>query len=123
MCSIGRVWTSARWTAFTRASGACISIRMSVWTAERVSRCAQVEAIFSEDDLPESCGHIEPITQDFFTQVLPGRAAPLGSPGGAAKLGPLGVDTPLVAGLPPAGLMSAGRRRDVLAVLRARTRR
>jgi hypothetical protein len=27
--------------------------------------------------------------------------APLGSPGGAAKVGPLGVDTPLVAAAPP----------------------
>jgi hypothetical protein len=29
--------------------------------------------------------------------VLPGQPAALGSPGGAAKVGPLGVDTPLVA--------------------------
>jgi hypothetical protein len=28
-------------------------------------------------------------------------AGPLASPGGAAKLGALGVDTPLVVGLPP----------------------
>jgi NAD-dependent dihydropyrimidine dehydrogenase PreA subunit len=34
----------------------------------------------------------------FFDQVLPGRDAPLGSPGGAADIGPLGVDTPLAAG-------------------------
>lgn len=26
---------------------------------------------------------------------------PLGSPGGAAKVGPMGVDTQLVAGMPP----------------------
>ncbi|MGH3523748.1 MAG: ferredoxin family protein, partial [Mycobacterium sp.] len=29
---------------------------------------------------------------------------PLGSPGGAAKLGPLGVDAPLVASLPKAAI-------------------
>jgi NAD-dependent dihydropyrimidine dehydrogenase PreA subunit len=32
----------------------------------------------------------------FFLEVLPGRSAPLGSPGGAARLGRVGVDTPLV---------------------------
>src|SRR5690606_18526413 len=52
-----------------------------------------VEAIYYEDDLP---AHLEPYWEDnarFFTQTLPGRDGPLGSPGGAAKLGPLGVDT------------------------------
>lgn len=32
--------------------------------------------------------------------TLAGQAAPLGSPGGAGKIGPLEADTPLVAGLP-----------------------
>jgi hypothetical protein len=39
----------------------------------------------------------------FFSGTLEGREVPLGSPGGAAKLGSLGMDTPLVAGLPPQG--------------------
>jgi NAD-dependent dihydropyrimidine dehydrogenase PreA subunit len=34
----------------------------------------------------------------FFTEVLDGRDAPLGTPGGAHKIGALGVDTPMVAG-------------------------
>ncbi|MFS7876302.1 MULTISPECIES: indolepyruvate ferredoxin oxidoreductase subunit alpha [Streptomyces] len=34
----------------------------------------------------------------FFEEVLPGRDAPLGAPGGAGPVGPLGVDTALVAG-------------------------
>ncbi|MGH3663976.1 MAG: ferredoxin [Micromonosporaceae bacterium] len=38
----------------------------------------------------------------FFYQPLPGRDEPLGDPGGASSLGPIGVDTPLVAELPPA---------------------
>ncbi|KEI45582.1 ferredoxin [Saccharopolyspora rectivirgula] len=62
-----------------------------------------VEAIYYEDDLPE---HLEPYREDneaFFTRTLPGRDAPLGSPGGASKLGRIGVDTPLVANLPPQG--------------------
>jgi NAD-dependent dihydropyrimidine dehydrogenase PreA subunit len=33
---------------------------------------------------------------EFFTAVLPGRNGPLGDPGGAAALGPLRLDTPLV---------------------------
>jgi NAD-dependent dihydropyrimidine dehydrogenase PreA subunit len=31
----------------------------------------------------------------FFSEVLTGRNGPLGSPGGAAKMGPIGADTPL----------------------------
>lgn len=38
----------------------------------------------------------------FFTQTLPGRGEPLGSPGGAVKIGPFGVDAQLVASLPRA---------------------
>ncbi|HEX3785481.1 MAG TPA: ferredoxin [Pseudonocardiaceae bacterium] len=34
----------------------------------------------------------------FFDQILPGRDAALGAPGGAGSLGPVGVDTPLAAG-------------------------
>jgi NAD-dependent dihydropyrimidine dehydrogenase PreA subunit len=32
----------------------------------------------------------------FFEETLPGRTEPLGTPGGATGLGPVGVDTPLV---------------------------
>jgi NAD-dependent dihydropyrimidine dehydrogenase PreA subunit len=35
----------------------------------------------------------------FFTEPLPGRDDPLGAPGGAHKVGPIGVDTPMVAGI------------------------
>ncbi|MBB5786122.1 ferredoxin [Jiangella mangrovi] len=34
----------------------------------------------------------------FFTEALPGRSEPVGTPGSAAAVGPLGVDTPLVSG-------------------------
>jgi hypothetical protein len=37
----------------------------------------------------------------FFAEPLPGRGEPLGSPGGAGKLGVAGSDTPFVAALPP----------------------
>ena len=60
-----------------------------------------VEAIYYEDDLPEKWAVHQEDNAQFFSTTLPGRAAPLGSPGGAAKTGRLGVDTPYVAGLPP----------------------
>ncbi|MEV7731723.1 ferredoxin [Streptomyces sp. NPDC088921] len=34
----------------------------------------------------------------FFSEPLPGRDIPLGAPGGAIEIGPIGVDTDLVAG-------------------------
>jgi ferredoxin len=58
------------------------------------------EAIYYEDDLPESLRPHQKDNEDFFTQTLPGRSEPLHSPGGAARTGRLGVDTPLVAASP-----------------------
>jgi NAD-dependent dihydropyrimidine dehydrogenase PreA subunit len=60
-----------------------------------------VEAIYYEDDLPADLVPYLADNAAFFSEVLDGREAPLGSPGGAAKLGPVGLDTALVAGLPP----------------------
>jgi NAD-dependent dihydropyrimidine dehydrogenase PreA subunit len=62
-----------------------------------------VEAIYYEDDLPDALRLYQEENAKFFADALPGQAGPLGSPGGAGALGPLTVDTPLVAGLPPAG--------------------
>ena len=59
-----------------------------------------VEAIFYEDDVPPAWSAFTADNAAFFTEPLPGVAAPLDSPGGASKLGPVGVDTPLVAGYP-----------------------
>ncbi|MCV7092949.1 ferredoxin family protein [Mycobacterium interjectum] len=59
-----------------------------------------MEAIYYEDDLPEALTPYLADNEAFFTEVLPGRDEPLGSPGGAAKIGALGVDTPLVAAQP-----------------------
>ena len=52
-----------------------------------------VEAIFYEDDTPEEWKEYYNANVDFF--------ADLGSPGGAAKLGVIDSDHPLVAALPP----------------------
>jgi NAD-dependent dihydropyrimidine dehydrogenase PreA subunit len=59
-----------------------------------------VEAIYYEDDLPEEWKAYTADNARFFSETLPGRSAPLGSPGGAAKVGVVGVDTPMVAGVP-----------------------
>ena len=59
-----------------------------------------VEAIYYEDDLPESLVPYRDDNAGFFADVLPGRDEAIGSPGGAGRFGPAGVDTPLVASLP-----------------------
>jgi NAD-dependent dihydropyrimidine dehydrogenase PreA subunit len=56
-----------------------------------------VEAISQDRRVPEE---MEPFIADnraFFIEILPGRDAPLGAPGGSRKVGDIGVDTPLVA--------------------------
>src|SRR5690606_24928704 len=62
-----------------------------------------VEAIYYEDDLPDELQAYTEENAKFFTDTLPGRDQPLGSPGGAAKLGPIDADTEMVAALPPQG--------------------
>jgi NAD-dependent dihydropyrimidine dehydrogenase PreA subunit len=60
-----------------------------------------VEAISQDRAVP---GGQEGFVADnlrFFADPLPGRAEPLGQPGGAAALGPLGLDTDLVASYLP----------------------
>jgi NAD-dependent dihydropyrimidine dehydrogenase PreA subunit len=57
-----------------------------------------VEAIFYEDDLPARWSVFAADNARFFTEPLSTTGAPLGSPGGAARVGALGKDTPLVAG-------------------------
>jgi NAD-dependent dihydropyrimidine dehydrogenase PreA subunit len=45
-----------------------------------------VEAIYYEDDLPESLQPFQADNERFFAEPLPGRDAALKSPGGAAKV-------------------------------------
>ena len=52
-----------------------------------------VEAIFYEDDLPDKWRDYTQANVDFFDD--------LGSPGGAAKVGKIDKDPPLIANLPP----------------------
>jgi NAD-dependent dihydropyrimidine dehydrogenase PreA subunit len=55
-----------------------------------------VDAILAPDDSPDPAWVAD--NAAFFTEVLPGRDAPLGSPGGAGLSDKTGTDTPLVAG-------------------------
>jgi len=57
-----------------------------------------VEAISQDRRVATEYGDFVADNAAFFTVTLPGRDEPLGNPGGAAELGPVGVDTELVAG-------------------------
>ncbi len=52
-----------------------------------------VEAIYYEDDVPEQWKEYYTANVDFFSE--------LGSPGGAAKVGPIDADHEIVSALPP----------------------
>ncbi len=57
-----------------------------------------VEAISQDRRVPADQTEFVEDNRRFFTEVLPGRDAPLGAPGGAHSTGTIGVDTPFVAG-------------------------
>lgn len=59
-----------------------------------------VEAIYYEYDLPAEYEQYLDDNAAFFNDVLPGQTQPLGSPGGATKIGALDIDTPLISRLP-----------------------
>ena len=59
-------------------------------------------AIFTDIRAPAKTAGFAADNQRFFAEPLPGRGVPVGNPGGSAKLGPVGEDTPLVQAWPPA---------------------
>lgn len=61
----------------------------------------RVDAIYYEADLPDDQRQHLGDNAAFFSEPLPGRSVPLGAPDGAERLGRVGVDTALVAALPP----------------------
>lgn len=66
--------------------GACeVECPVSAIVVDRVAKKDTELSAFMQDSI------------DFFELPLPGRDEPLGSPSGAAALGDLGVDTPMVA--------------------------
>ena len=56
------------------------------------------DAIFYEGELPEGQRIFLEDNARFFTEVLPGRPTPVGTPLGAKAFGPVGQDTALVSG-------------------------
>ena len=58
-----------------------------------------VTAIFYEDDVPSEWKQFTPINAEWFSDEISG----VGSPGGAAQVGPVAVDHPVVANWPTAG--------------------
>jgi NAD-dependent dihydropyrimidine dehydrogenase PreA subunit len=59
------------------------------------------DAIYYEDELPETLRVHREDNSRFFTEVLPGRDAPIGNPMGARSVGVIGQDTELVRTAPP----------------------
>lgn len=59
-----------------------------------------VEAIYFDADLPAEWEPYAEANAEFFRMPLPGRDAPLGRPNGAARIGALHGDAPLVAAIP-----------------------
>jgi NAD-dependent dihydropyrimidine dehydrogenase PreA subunit len=55
-----------------------------------------VDAIYPDRKLPPEKAEDKQDNVAFFAEVLPGREAPLGSPGGSLKIGEIGVDTPRI---------------------------
>jgi NAD-dependent dihydropyrimidine dehydrogenase PreA subunit len=53
-------------------------------------------AIFTDIKAPADVTEFADDNQRFFAEPLPGRDSPVGNPGGSAKFGPVGEDTPLV---------------------------
>jgi NAD-dependent dihydropyrimidine dehydrogenase PreA subunit len=62
--------------------------------------CPQA-AIYTDIKPPAEAAEYIEDNRRFFAELLPGRAAPVGNPGGSAKIGPVGVDTPVVASYSP----------------------
>jgi NAD-dependent dihydropyrimidine dehydrogenase PreA subunit len=60
-----------------------------------------VEAVFFDAELPDDKLASIDSNAAFFTEVLPGRSEPLGTPRGAKKVGPLEADTDYVGALAP----------------------
>jgi NAD-dependent dihydropyrimidine dehydrogenase PreA subunit len=63
------------------------------------SACPTSAIAYEELVMPDELAHVQD-NRAFFLHVLPGRTEPLGEPGGSPGIGPVGVDTPLVDGIP-----------------------
>ena len=80
-------------TASTRASAALYIHPDECVDCGACEPVCPVEAIYYEDDVPEQWAEYYKANVEFFDD--------LGSPGGAAKLGVIAKDHPIIAALPP----------------------
>jgi NAD-dependent dihydropyrimidine dehydrogenase PreA subunit len=62
-----------------------------------------VDAISAEGYADAEASPLVQLNSAFFTELLPGRSSPLGSPGAAADVGMIAADTAAVRALAPAG--------------------
>lgn len=90
VCPVDCIYEGARKSYINPAEcidcGACeVECPVSAIVVDRNARKDPERAIFVEDSAA------------FFIDLLPGRSEPVGNPGGARKIGVVGVDTPLVA--------------------------
>ncbi|GII66916.1 ferredoxin [Sphaerisporangium krabiense] len=93
VCPVDCIYVGERKSYINAAAcidcGACeVECPVSAIVVDRVARRDETLNAHLEDSLL------------FFAQPLPGRALPLGDPGGARKIGEVGADTALVAGHP-----------------------
>jgi len=84
---------SALLIASMRVIACSTSTQTSALTAVPVSQFVRWRRFYYEDDIPAEWSDYYKVNVDFFDEV--------GSPGGAAKVGPIAGDHPIVAALPP----------------------
>jgi NAD-dependent dihydropyrimidine dehydrogenase PreA subunit len=60
-----------------------------------------VDAIYADRTLPAELAEDQQDNHAFFYETLPERSAPLSSPGGSRRTGPVEADTPRTVELPP----------------------
>ncbi|MEO6205792.1 MAG: ferredoxin [Mycobacteriales bacterium] len=61
-----------------------------------------VDAIYPDRQLPADQVGDKADNALFFTSILPGQTAPIGSPGGSMRVGAVDADTPVITALPVA---------------------
>src|SRR4030067_311386 len=84
-CPVDCIYEGGRWLSTQPAGG------VAGGPGEPV---CPVTAIFYEDDVPAEWKQFTPINAEYFNDEISG----VGSPGGAAQVGPVAVDHPVVAG-------------------------
>ena len=93
----GRASRSAQSTASTKGSGKLYINPTECIDCGACEPVCPVEAISQDRRVPDGDSEFIEDDRQFFVIALPGRDEPIGSPGGASGIGPVGIDTTLVA--------------------------